>query len=128
MYAARRFLIPSLCVGLGVAGRVAYSAVALDKDEFRKFRVSKIEPLTADTKRYTVSFPNESDESGVSVCSAISMRLTVDGMCDTGTTPALGSEETCCRSRLTALCLLSLCCAHKDLALPLESRIPPGIG
>lgn len=52
---------------------------ALDPAEFRAFKVTKIEPVTHDTKRVVFSLPTPEHEMGIIVASCILAKAEVDG-------------------------------------------------
>jgi len=52
---------------------------ALSPAEFRAFTLLKAEQLTHDTKRYVFSLPNDTDELGLTVASALVVRAEIDG-------------------------------------------------
>lgn len=52
---------------------------ALSPTEFRPLKVTRVEQLTADTRRVTLALPTESTELGGSTASCLVVRATVDG-------------------------------------------------
>ena len=52
---------------------------ALSQKEFRAFKVSAVESLTRDTKRFVFSLPNESDDVGLSPTGYIVAKAKIDG-------------------------------------------------
>lgn len=63
----------------GPAPALAPPAPALSPKEFRALTVARVEQLTADTKRVTLTLPSEGVELGGSTASCVVVRAMVDG-------------------------------------------------
>lgn len=66
-------------LGITISGSYPPPAPVLSPAEFRTLRVARSEQLTADTRRITLKFPREGDESGMGVASCVVLKVDVDG-------------------------------------------------
>lgn len=131
----------------GDSASLAPPPAALSPTEFRPLKVTRVEQLTADTRRVTLALPTESTELGGSTASCIVVRATVDGKevvrPYTPTSPAhqRGSVDLVVKSYpkgKVSRCVYPLCaCASRSalaltrappppLPTPIPARIPPG--